>query len=353
MAPKIIAAAKADESTGAVVYWTMSGAVPAGALAAAWAAAGLDAEWLPKPASARDALRRVCNDLRSDKVLVRKHKAGGWVLVTESWDAAAAKPVYDVGTRFWIEDDRVRADGESPHTAAIQAAFDAAMAAIATQDFSAWVVRIFGGRLHAVLLRETGGIYFVPQAAMGQFAACKAAIAAASAHIIYEIPAVNSAEAAAAVFAAVQREVAEEIAALEVDLANETIRGTTVLDRLAHCNEVGAKVGVYERLFGQACGGSMTELRTVAARLRALAEVRDRDACDVFAKLEIEIAPALPPGLAALPVVESFTPAPGMEWSPGSRHKQAAARAAAEAAPPAESPAPRDATDVFGKLEVE
>lgn len=54
--PKIIAAAKADESTGAVVYWTMSGPCAAAALADAWAAAGLDPAWLPI-----DAMRALVN----------------------------------------------------------------------------------------------------------------------------------------------------------------------------------------------------------------------------------------------------------------------------------------------------
>jgi hypothetical protein len=261
----LVTTAAADATTGAVVYWQLSGACDRAALAAAWAAAGLPADWLPAPASSADALRRAVKALESPAMLVRRHPKGGWQAVAES--RVDGKLGYSTGTRFFIDGDEAKSD--PPDGAGAQAvfgAFGAALLSIAPQDASSWLVRI-AARLGAVLLRETGGIYFVPRGAIDRLHAIKGAIAAACGHQIYEIPAVHSAEVVQAVFAALQREVAEEIEALEADITNEACRGTTLAARAAHCNGVVAKVADFERLLGAPAGDAIARLQDLKARL--------------------------------------------------------------------------------------
>jgi hypothetical protein len=359
VSPAIIATESATATTGAIVYWTMSGTVAVDALAAEWATAGLPAEWLPKLPSPKEALRRVCLELAEAHVIVRKHKNGGWIIVAERWEPGSDKPAYDPGVRYYLDaNDEIVVEGESHHTEPVRTAYAAARTSLASRDFSSWVVGLCGGPLGAVLLRETGGIYFVPQPAMAQFQRAKAAIMAASAHQVYEIPAVKSAESATAIFAAIQREVADAIANLETDLALDTIRGRTLLERIRTVNTLALKVGVYERLFAAPCGTAVAQLAGLAARLRTAAESKDKDACDVFAKLEIEMMPALPPE----PVKEAPAPVPAKTWAQRHMRNPGAAGAAvtaaiaeveAPAAMPLDASGPRDAADVFGKLEVD
>ena len=269
----LIATAQHDQTTGAVTYWKLSGDVDLAQLAQAWEAEGLDPAWLPAAVSATTALQRAVNEQRSADTLVRKDPKGGWSLVIES--KVNQELVYKVAARFWLDtNEAVQCDRPvGPRAQAIIAAYTQARSVLSTQDSSNWLVAL-ARRLGAVLLRETGGIYFVPRPCIAKFHAAKRAVAAATAHTVYEIPAIQSAEVTMAVFDALQKEVLDEIADMEKDLANDTVRGSTLVARLNHCREVIAKVQGFERLLGKPVGDAVAQLTDLKDRFAKAATAK-------------------------------------------------------------------------------
>lgn len=277
----LIAAAQHDQTTGAVTYWQLSGTVTLAALADAWGAEGLPEQLLPMPVSPAVALQRACKAQQSATCLVRKHPQGGWALVQE--ERKDGTLAYNVGARFWID----RATNElqaapaaeggvvSPDLVAkVGAEYRDALAALASEDVSVWLVRLAQVAIKAVLLRETGGVYFVPRPQIERFHAIKRALARSTAHTVYEIPAVNSAEVVQAVYAGLAKEVADAIAGYKGDLAEEAIRGSTLAARHATCRELIGKVLAFEQLLGKPMGDAVAELGAIQQALRAAGEAK-------------------------------------------------------------------------------
>jgi hypothetical protein len=99
-------------------------------------------------------------------------------------------------------------------------------------------------------LRETGGFYFVPRDKAGLWRVFTGVVHAVSRHRVYEIPAMRSDEAVAAILAALESEAAAEAKALEDELCKGEVTARTCTSRLAKCRDLAAKVASYEQLLG-------------------------------------------------------------------------------------------------------
>lgn len=261
---ELMAVARPDETTGAVVYWTLSGNVDLALLTNAWTAAGLPADWLPSGPSCKVALGRASKAQQTKTTLARQDPRGGYSFVFENGDGG--KLTYDVGPRAFllagdllrVEDPDGATNEDSLISQSVRAAYEKALRTIDGTDASGWLTTIVL-RLGAVSLRQSGGIYFVPRDGMARLSAAKACIQAASSHSVFEIPAMNSAEAAHAIFYAVGREIDELGEKLRGELA-DGIGSRAIATRLESIEGLAERVARYERLFGQPMAGAVTQL---------------------------------------------------------------------------------------------
>lgn len=273
---ELVAVGKADESTGAVVYWSLSGDLDLAKLSALWGE--LPKDWKPTPPSLGVALTRTAKEKQSRRTLVRPHPKGGWQFVYEN--AAGESLSYERGMRVYLRKDGadevlsfVGDDGtvldsvanETSMVSEIRARFEHHKETVAAADIGTWMVWVCR-KLGAVSLRATGGVYFVPRTTVEKFHAVKAAVLGAAAHKLFEIPALKSADAVSAILEAVQAEVdavAEELRGeLEQGLTQRKARTRT--ENLAALAE---KVASYERLLGSPMRGATDAIKKLAAEV--------------------------------------------------------------------------------------
>lgn len=263
---KLVAVAQADESTGAVVYWQLTGTVHTETLKNAWLAAGLREDLLPKQIGPTMAFSRALKEFECRNVLVRKHNKGGWgILATQEVEG---KMAFVETARVWLgEDNTIKFDGAETGWALedLERLFRDAMENLSHIDVSAWFVWLLG-QFHAVALRDRGGIYFVPRQAMELFHQAKAVIETVSQHVLCEIPAMHSSEAVQAIFDAISREAADTL----MDVANEIagdIGPRAARNRMEDLNTLKTKVAGYEALLGRELGGVKDQIKALNAKL--------------------------------------------------------------------------------------
>ena len=257
---QIIALDLPSEMTGAVVYWTLSGDLDVGALAQVWGE--LDVAWLPKEPSVETAFTRAMHSFADKHVLVRKHPAGGYVIVDES--PLNGKLVWQERGHFWVDGGELVYDANDADADAVSTMFEAAKSAIAASDVGGWLVKLVD-KLGGVRLRDTGGIYFLPRQSVATFRAVKNALASCTSHAVFEIPAMRSGEAIGAVLEAVRREALDEITTLQNEVQANEIGKRAVAGRQKYIIQLKAKVQSYEQLLGVTMGDIVTKLTTAVA----------------------------------------------------------------------------------------
>lgn len=271
----LVAVSKADETTGAISYWQLSGDVELAKLEEARKAAGLEEEKFPKAISVEVALRRSIEDLKNRHVMVRSNPKGGWHLVHEVTDGDG-NVSYHVGAHIFINKENAvcvePGQGETPEQAAevavgVRAAVDAHRGKLSTVDISDWLVRL-ARSLDAVTLRQRGGIYFVPCDAMEMFNKVKAALKVAHpAHTVYEIPALRSDSTVTAIVDAVATEVSDLVIGVEAELQDPEFGARAAHNREETVVALIEKVRRYERLLGKPVGSAIKTLQDLNQKL--------------------------------------------------------------------------------------
>lgn len=214
-----------ESSPGAIVYWSLSGSVGLATLAEACMAEGLP---MPLSASPQTQLRRAANHVYgAPRQLVRPlGRRGGVAVVREQVveqgadEATSAEELHHsvVLTARLHEDGDLGA--EAPE--ALRAAFQEAQAELSAQDVSEWLLRVMRA-LHAVPLRERGGLYFVPRSPALE--AVQRVLSTYTQSRLWLIPAMRTDQAVAAVVEALTREVHGEVEAMRETMTELGARG--------------------------------------------------------------------------------------------------------------------------------
>lgn len=244
---------------GAIVLWRLSGELDHRKLKAAWEAEGLSENLLPTLPSAEVALRRAAQEQRGPRMLVHSLPGrGGFALVDvlEQKDNQDAPLKFDVGlaVRLNSKRDGVEFNHDDHHLAAqIARDFEASRHRIEAEDTGLWLADLVKRVVHAVPLRDTGGVYFVPQEAVELWGKITRCVREASATYFAEIPAMQSHNAVAAILDAVSREAAGQLEAVEAEMQKAIAeRGgmgkRAVVNRLASCAVLEQKLTTYEGL---------------------------------------------------------------------------------------------------------
>ncbi len=257
------------EQAGAVVWWRTSGGIDLAALDAAWGAAGLPIKLVPSAPRPSAALRRAVNEHRGERRLVRPLASGGFALVDENASgddlqhevtcrAKLVPPVGDGAPTIAVEPP------DHPIAPHLTASYAAHLGQIEQGDVSPWLVKVIE-HCQAVSLRDTGGIYFVPKAQLDTWRAMVAAIRTAGQHTVFEMPALKSDEAVAALLDAVVREAEATASLMEQEVSGGDLGERALKTRVERAAALESKVTSYEGLLGT----TLTEIHERCERLRA------------------------------------------------------------------------------------
>lgn len=274
---------------GCMTWWSLTAADYQN-LVAAWGAAGFDPADLPSLPSPQVALRRAVRRRRSDGYVIKRVKAGGYVVkavfdTDDGYDKDWATECHvGLDERGWL----ICAPADSPLAADIRVDYQAALQELTAGDIRDQVLLPILGRLDSVALRpETGGVYYVPPQHAGEWKAVAAAIAAAGAGTIYTPGAVSVRDIAPAVLDGITAEATAEAARLRKAVLDDDLGARALRSRQAEAQDLAAKLGRYEALLGTSLGVLRAQVASVQADLaRAVLAPDDDTAADVAAMID-------------------------------------------------------------------
>jgi hypothetical protein len=270
-----------DESVqgaGAMTYWTMSGDVDAAALKAEWVARNLPESMLVEPPSAQVAMTRALRALEDDSLKIESaDDSDESALMVKGkderglpkWTAIATWRLNKAGRPeqvFAADDDCKAIDGN------VQTIFNAELERISTTDVASWLKRLAVFALHGVVMRESGGIYFIPPAALPTWQAIKSAVEAATQHKVYCVSMLKADGAVEAIMSAIMAETKQELetlrSALDAHADGTKPKGHVGLESLAHkAAEKKSKLAAYSAFLGTAMPQLETQLEEMKASL--------------------------------------------------------------------------------------
>lgn len=288
MNAKVIALPQGLENaeTGTITYWRLAGgAVAYAPLRDAWVAAGLNVGDLPPLPSMHTALHRTAQLLadedRRHTTLVRPirgSEASGFALVHETHDDAGL-PRHTVHRELVVARgtdnmlSRVELRGFDPaDVERIQELYLEVRTRLSTQDVGGWLVDLVQG-IHAVSLRDTGGIYYLPARESVAWQCYCDVLHAVTECRVFAIPALDGAGAVEAVLDALQREstaVLEQASNQlhEVDADGKRTVGIRALKTRADRLEVlEKKIEAYSGLLGARLNDLHARASDVAAKV--------------------------------------------------------------------------------------
>ena len=274
---------RADESTGAVVFWQVGGTVDLGRLAENLRAEGLDDRFIPKGCSTTVALTRAVTELRSRDVLVRQHPTeDGWALLPRQ---EGEKLAFAECARFFLDGDEIKFEGvvSDDDVKLVRETFAQCHGQLLVSDITKWLTDLFADHaIKAVAMKDNGGLYFVPRPELATFGKVKRALCeAASSCKLYEMPAFKATDAVSAALDGIAHEAQAAIAKLEIELAApEGVGARAARNRVNEITVILDKVRGYEILLGRS-------FEDVIAKLEALSVRFDR-ATDRAANLEVD-----------------------------------------------------------------
>lgn len=256
----------AEASTGSIVYWSLKGLVNLPQLTEAWPAE-LPAAWLPEEASDKTALSRACKDQAGASLIVRKHPKGGWALVHETVSETTLNYTSNP-PRAYLEEEKVTFEGEVDQVlqGRILAAFVEYRFALNQIDCSGWLTSIMKA-VKAVVLRDHGGMYFVPRDKMSQIDLIKKVLKTVSRHKLYKIPAKHCEDSMEGVLDGLATEADKVFSDVNGALVTSDITPAKVRGYLTQVEGVLEKVRSYERLLNTPMTASVMQLAQLRIRL--------------------------------------------------------------------------------------
>lgn len=274
----------AGNSTGAVVWWELTGNISHPQLVRAWEDAGLDPELLPDLPSAKVALTRAVDDLVRESTARKKHRVSdaNWLVFdvkakegekaefVEIFDAALNKdksgPVVDV-----------RAEADQGLSRQLRDRFFVHQSRLEAQDIGTWLSTKMLGKLKAVSLRHRGGIYFVARDQVEMFARIKAALTKVSTHMVFKMDALKSDEAVEAILHAITTEANTQAEEIEKVLDAGGVGARAYKTQREKAEEMISKVEAYEKLLDKNLEGFRERLGDLAASSMEAAMAADAE----------------------------------------------------------------------------
>jgi len=285
-------AVKDHESAGAITYWRLSGPVALDVLRRAWLNEGLDEELLPAAPEPEIALRRAVNAQAGRRRLVRPlSRRGAWVIQDEDivesngrqtarhTDVCVIRWTDAPGQPFSIESADAPFGVYTQVHDAVIAEYQSALGQLDQHDVSAWLVER-ASALDATGLRDTGGIYFVPQPGVATWRKMIAALTVATGdtHKVFRIAALRDQDAVAAILDAITQEASQEIVKFQEVINSGEVGARGLRARGKDCENVLAKVERYENLVGSRLDGLRANIEAMQASIAAAVMIAQAEA---------------------------------------------------------------------------
>lgn len=256
---------------GAVTWWRLSGVIDYDRLVEEWKARDLPLADLPAPPSDNASLRRAVEDYRGPRTLIRSMPGGGYAIVDEEFgDDESDDPEYEVRFKVWLDMDdlEMRFDREMPEQEVdkIHEAFTRCRRELHHTEVSSWMVRRVKA-VQSISLRDTGGIYFVPEQFAATWSDFADIIAKVSPSRVYEIPALKNDRAVEAIMEAVIDDAASEVEKLTKALDEKDYTERGLRGKAQRCEAIADKLRLYEDLLGRQLTGIHDRVQEVDARI--------------------------------------------------------------------------------------
>jgi hypothetical protein len=240
---------------GALLWWTLSGSIEYARLRSAWRSSGLPEDDCPEEPSAQLAFRIAIQAQAHGRRFARRFE-GGWTIAEERRDESggwSAVPLISVR----LDESRLDEEGhpsldfgggeiDAGLAALVRAHYLAALVDWPTTSVSTWLPRYVRARCDGVSMRDSGGIYYVPPAAVDRIQQIRLVLEGVSLHRIVLVQALRTADAVAAILAAL---CTDTDAAIEAAL-QEASTPLRARHRVAEVQELRSRLLRYEELLG-------------------------------------------------------------------------------------------------------
>jgi hypothetical protein len=255
------------KEAGAMVWWDLSGGADPTALKLAWEAEGLDVAWIPEPPAPQVALRRAVHLMREKHRIPRPLEGRkGWSLVKET--ATGDRLDYSQNVTVTVDPTGQLKIEPPDHDLAgiIRSTYQGCTETLDNTDLSELLIG-FTSSLLALALRERGGFYFLPPAKVETFRAAARALKRATGITCYEVPAMRSDGAVAAILAGITSEVLQKVGDLTATLDQGEAGERALQTKVKSCQRTEEKLTVYEELLGKSLDHLHQQLELTRARL--------------------------------------------------------------------------------------
>ncbi len=275
-----VSSALAGELAGASTWWQLSGVVDAKVIRAAGVAAGIDVGDMPADTTPKTAIRRACVDQTSKRLMARSLSSGAWAMVREVERPGAMGKASDLDHQVVLTcrvDNAGRTllfSGLEEYAAlrySIEQAYKTHLDQIDATDLSGWLVYT-ADRIRAVALRDRGGVYFIPRAALDTWRKVAGVLRTCVAGCdVYELPTLRSDEAVRSIVAAVTREAESMSAELRAKMQDGELGARALHARQKDCDTLCQKLEEYENLLGTSLASVKAQVTQTGADAMACA----------------------------------------------------------------------------------
>lgn len=239
-------------TTGAIVYWSLSGDMIRDEFAEALEGAeiSITVPECTKPTALRRAVHKAVSTKAGRGYLARKHPKGGYAIVSEDVDEDT-DPTYEVLIHAHLgSDSRLVVEGDTSAVeefgTSLQLYFEFFQSNLTHHEVSRMLTRQVLAKCQALSLRESGGFYFIPPSYVASWSALTKCVAGVSDHVFHHIPAMTTGDGAAAIIASLVRNtrVAVAKASKALDTEDKATRERALkslsrhVDKLTHYGEV-------------------------------------------------------------------------------------------------------------------
>lgn len=160
-------------------------------------------------------------------------------------------PEYDVRFKAWVEDEDAQFDRELDKTFQdnLVELYEKLRFAYTEHDLSKWFVRVIE-EVQSIRLRDTGGIYFIPQQTADRWRAFRELVHKHCESRILTVPAMRAEDAVEAVLDALNSDAESQMAKIWEELEVRDLGKRALKTRQDRCSVLAKKLRTYENLLG-------------------------------------------------------------------------------------------------------
>ncbi len=258
-----VIAVKDSEGAGAIVWWRLSGNTDRQKVEDAWTLAGLPEELLSISCTPLQTLNAALGSVAENRLMRRSLGVDGeYAMIRE--EASGKQLSYHEECRVALKGEELVTEGANQEMQEkIRAAYSYQQGVYGAYEVSMWLAGRVIPEMDALSLRDKGGIYYIPAHRLPLWRQIVETLREVSGHRMFEVAALKTDEAVAAILDAIEREAGSLIEKMETELIEDDPTPRVLRNRIRALDEMAEKVTSYEQLLG-------TNVETLRERLSGL-----------------------------------------------------------------------------------